>query len=218
MPPNLRLSLTVFKIGFALESASGFAALASNSSQLPFHGFLILLGPVFTALGVLLLWLGRHEWNEVHRARVRYAGLAFAASLVSIALAAAPIAYLTLVGPSVSSGWLLVEFGVAVSILFGVTFVTYALVAAHLVGPVGKVAMALGLAWAFFISAAIGLAISPQLSPIVNAISHRSVSLGPFVDPIALLDALLAFSYLAFFVAFVDAHFRVVRGLDPVPT
>ena len=214
MPPNLRLSLTVFKIGFAAESASGFAALVSNSSQLPFHGLLILLGPAFTACGILFLWLGRHEWNELHRTRIRYANAAFALSLVAIALAAAPIAYLALMGGASPPGWLVVEFGASIALVFGITFVTYALVAAHLVGRVGKIAMALGLGWAVLISAAIGLALSPQLSSIVRTITDRSISIGAIVNPIALLDSLLAFSYLGFFVAFVDAHYRVARGLD----
>ena len=77
MAINLRLSLTVFKLGFAAESASGFIALASASHQLPFHGIIILLGPVITAIGILFLYLGRHEWNELHRTRVRYANVAF---------------------------------------------------------------------------------------------------------------------------------------------
>jgi hypothetical protein len=212
---NLRLSLTIFKIGFAAESASGFVALVSASRQLPFHGFVILLGPAFTALGILFLYLGRHEWNELHRTRVRYANVAFAVSLAAIALAAAPIAYLTVVGGHVSPGWLAFEFGIAVALVFAVTFVTYALVAAHLVGRLGEIAMALGLGWAVIVSAAIGLALSGQLAPIVQTIAQRSGSLGPIVDPITLLDALLAFSYLAFFLAFVDAHYRVARGVAP---
>jgi hypothetical protein len=215
VPPNLRLSLTVFKIGFAAESASGFFALATNSSQLPVHGLVIFLGPVFTACGILFLWLGRHEWNEVHKTRIRYANLAFALSLVAIVLAAAPIAYLTAIGGASPPGWLVVEFGASVALVFGITFVTYALVAAHLVGRVGEIAMALGLGWAVLISAAIGFALSPQLSPIVQTITARSTSVGTIVAPLTLLDALLAFSYLAFFVAFVDAHYRVSRGLDP---
>jgi hypothetical protein len=215
LPINLRLSLTIFKLGFAAESVSGFVALVSASHQLPFHGLVILLGPVFTALGILFLYLGRHEWNELHRTRVRYSNLAFAVSLVAIALAAAPIAYLTVAGGHTSPGWLGVEFGIAVAIVFAVTFVTYALVAAHLVGRLGEVAMGLGLGWAVIVSAAIGLAISGQLDPIVQTIAARSGSVGPIVDPITLLDALLAFSYLAFFLAFVDAHYRVARGLPP---
>lgn len=218
MTVNLRLSLTIFKIGFAAESLSGFVALASASYQLPFHGFLILLGPAFTAFGILFLYLGRHEWNELHRTRIRFAGLAFAVSLVAIALAAVPIAFLAVAGGGGSPGWWGVEFGIAVALVFAVTFVTYALVAAHLVGRSGEIAMALGLGWAVIVSAAIGLAISGQLAPIVKTIADRSVALGPIVDPITLLDALLAFSYLAFFLAFVDAHYRVARGLPSPAT
>jgi hypothetical protein len=214
---NLRLSLTIFKIGFAAESASGFAALLSNSSQLPVHGLLIVLSPVFTALGILLLWIGRHEWSDRHRTRVGHANLAFAVSLVAIALAAAPIVYLTAVGAPSSPGWLSIEFGVAVAVVFAITFVTYALVASHLVGRFGEIAMGLGLTWAILVSAVIGFVLSAQLDPIVRTVANRSVSIGPIVNPITLLDALLAFSYLAFFLAFVDAHYRVAKGITPDP-
>jgi uncharacterized membrane protein YidH (DUF202 family) len=111
---NLRTSLTIFSLGFAVESASGFSALVFNSADLPFHGYLILLSPVFSAFGILFLWFGRHEWNETHRTRVGHANLAFLVSLLAIALAAAPVAYLTVVGGTDTSGWLGVEFGIAV--------------------------------------------------------------------------------------------------------
>ncbi|HEV2165759.1 MAG TPA: hypothetical protein VGS23_02090 [Thermoplasmata archaeon] len=218
MTVNLRLSLSVFMVGFAAESASGFVSLASNSTQLPFHGALVLLSPAFTVLGLLFLWIGRHEWNEVHRTRVGHANLAFAVSLIATAAAGAPIAYLTFLGTSTPPGWLSLEFGAAVALVFAVTFVTYALVAAHLVGRSGEIAMALGLAWAAGISALIGLALAAQLRSIVGAVAHRTLSVGPIFDPITLLDALLALSYLAFFLAFADAHYRVARGLDATQT
>ena len=215
MTVNLRLSLTVFKIGFGVESLSGFSALASGSESLPFHGYLLLLSPVSSAFGILFLWIGRHEWNELHRARVGHANLAFAVSLIATALAAAPIAYLAWIGGPEPPGWLAYEFGVAVALVFAVTFVTYALVASHLVGRVGQIAMALGLFWAAVISAAIGLALAAQLHPIVATIVARSPALDPIERPITLLDALLGFSYFAFFIAFVDAHWRVAKGLVP---
>jgi hypothetical protein len=173
------------------------------------------LAPLFSAFGILFLWIGRHEWNELHRTRVGHANLAFALSLLSIALAAAPVAYLSLTRGSGFAGWLSVEFGAAVALVFGVTFVTYALVAAHLVGRAGEIAMGVGLGWAMIISGLIGLALSPRLKPIVDAILARSTAIGAATQPITLLDALLAFSYLAFFVAFVDAHYRVAKGLAP---
>jgi hypothetical protein len=212
---NLRLSLTVFKIGFLVEALSGISALITGATDLPYHGELLLLSPIFSVFGIVLLYLGRHEWNELHRSRVGHAGLAFAVSLAATVAAAAPIAYLSAVGGPEPSGWLALEFGIAVALVFAVTFVTYALVASHLVGPVGQIAMALGLAWAVIISAAIGLALAGQLHPIVITIVNRSPALAPIERPITFLDALLGFSYLAFFVAFADAHWRVVHGLDP---
>ena len=218
MTVNLRLSLTVFMVGFAAESASGFVALGSSSTQLPFHGVLILLSPAFTVLGLLFLWIGRREWNEVHRTRVGHANLAFAISLIATAAAGVPIAYLTVVGSPTPPGWLSLEFGAAVAIVFAITFVTYALVAAHLVGRSGEIAMGLGLAWAAGISVLIGLALSSQLRSIAGAVTDRSFAIGPILDPITLLDALLAFSYLAFFLAFTDAHYRVARGIGVSPS
>lgn len=213
MPVNLRLSLSVFKVGFAAESAGGFVALLGNGQGLPFHGYLLLVTPLFSALGILFLWLGRHEWNELHRSRVGHANTAFGLSILATVLAAAPVAYLSFMGSSNPPGWVALEFGAAVALVFGVTFVTYALIASHLVGPVGQVAMALGLLWAVFISALIGLALSSQLPTIVGTIVARDLSFAPIERPIVLLDALLGFSYLAFFVAFADAHWRVARGM-----
>jgi hypothetical protein len=215
MPVNLRLSLTVFKIGFLVEALSGISALITGAANLPFHGDLLLLSPIFSVIGIAFLYLGRHEWNELHRARVGHAGLAFAVSLVATAAAAAPIAYLSAVGGPEPSGWLALEFAIAVGLVFAVTFVMYALVASHLLGPVGRISMALGLLWAIIVSAAIGLALAGQLHPIVLTIVDRSPALTPIERPITFLDALLGFSYLAFFVAFADAHWRVVKGLDP---
>jgi hypothetical protein len=215
---NLRLSLTIFEIGFAAESVGGFVALLSGTSKLPFNGGLLLLNPAFTALGVLFLWIGRHEWNELHRTRVGHTNLAFAVSLIATVLAAAPIGVLTLYGNSNPPGWVSLEFGAAVAIVFAVTFVTYALVAAHLVGRLGEVAMGLGLGWAVLLSALIGLALAPDIPPIVHTVAARNPAVASIFQPITLLDALLAFSYLAFLVAFADAHYRVARGLTPAGT
>ena len=213
---NLRRALAVFEVGFAVESASGFAALAfSGGSQLPFHGVLVFLSPVFSLFGILFLWVGRHEWNEVHRARVTHANIAFSISIVATVIAGASVGYLAFTGAPSTPGWLALVFGIAVAIIFSITFVTYALVAAHLVGPVGEISMGIGLAWAVLLSALIGLTLMPELHPIANAIVARSASVGVLIDPISLFDALLGLSYLAFFVAFLDAHRRVARGLTP---
>lgn len=218
MTVNLRLSLTVFTLGFAAESVSGFITLATGATELPFHGLVLALTPAFSALGILLLWLGRHEWNELHRRRVGHVNAAFAATIVATVCAGVPVAYFGLAGGT-GSGWVGLEFGAAVAVIFAVTFVTYALVAGHLVGRVGKVAMGVGLAWAVVVSGLIGLALTPEFGTIVRLVGARSLAVGGLFRPILLLDALLAFSYLAFFVAFLDAHHRVAVGrpTGPVP-
>src|SRR5579871_3679893 len=155
MAPNLRASLTIFKVGFAGEAASGFTALLTGGTDLPFHGYLVLLAPVFTALGIVFLWIGQHEWSELHVSRVRHAGRIFVLSLASIGLVAAPLLYIFATATSEPPLWLSVEFGVAAAFVFGLTFVTYALVAAHLVGPIGEAAIVVGLAWACIVSALI---------------------------------------------------------------
>ncbi len=217
MPVNLRLSLTIFKVGFLVEGAGSFVALTTNASELPFHGYLLLVGPLFSVFGILFLWVGRHEWNELHHRRVGHARIAFGLSLAAIALAGAPIAYLAGVGATSPPGWLGFEFGISIALVFALTFVTYALVAAHLVGRVGEIAIGIGLAWALLLSGLIGLALSPQLGSIVRSVVARSTAIEVVARPIVLLDALLGFSYLAFFVAFADAHYRVARGAPSTP-
>jgi len=212
MTVNLRRSLAVFAIGFAVEGFGGLAALLLGGSTLIERRDLLLLTPIFSLVGLTFLWMGRHEWSELHRRRVGHAHGAFIGSVVAIALAAAPVIYLSAIGGPPPPAWASAEFAVAIAIVFALTFVTYALVAAHLVGPVGRIAMALGLLWAFILSALIGLALSAQLSPLVRQIVDRSPAVAPIVNAIGFLDSLLAFSYIALFVAFLDAHARVRAG------
>jgi hypothetical protein len=124
------------------------------------------------------------------------------------------VVYLLGVNYRAPPSWLGAEFGVAVAATFVLGFFTYALLTAHLVGRIGEVAIGLGLAWALLISAAIGSVLAPRLGEIATAVASGAGGVAPLVQPIAFLDALLAFSYIAFFVAFVDAHYRVATGVD----
>ncbi len=213
MTVNLRVSLTVFKVGFAVEAAGGFAALFTQSSQLPLRGYLLLLSPAFSVVGILFLWVGRHELHELHRTRVGYATGAFVVSLLAIALAAAPVAYLVLVGGPAPPSWLQFEFGVAIAMIFGTTFVMYVFVAGHLAGRAGTVAIWAGLAWSLIVSALIGLALASQLFPIVHDVVVRSIAVNSIAHPITFLTGLLSLSYVAFFVGFAEAHYRVAKGV-----
>jgi|SRR5579871_840490 len=209
---NLRTALAIFQAGFLLESVSGFAALIVGVAALPFHGAILLVGPAFSGAGVLFLWIGRHEWNETHAQRVGHATLAFAVTLVALLLAALPVAILTAEGSSAPPAWAAWEFGAAVALVIGASFLTYGLVAAHLVGRTGRVGLAASLLWAWIVAAVLGLLLAPQLGTIVHLIQARSGPYDSVTRPLGPLEALLAISYLAFFVLFSEAHYRVARG------
>lgn len=78
--------------------------------------------------------------------------------------------------------------------------------------------MGLGLGWAVIVSRLMGVTLAPELNPTAGAIITRSSAIAAATQPITLLDSLLAFSYLAFFFAFVDAHYRAAKGLTPEGT
>ena len=217
MVVRLRTSLAIFQLGFALESIGGFVVLSGAATMLPFHGLVFLLSPAFSALGIVWLWIGRHEWNELHVRRVGHASLAFQSSLLAAGLAIGVVLLLAATGPTDPPYWTRLLFGAAVAAVLALTFLTYVLVASHLVGRWGGLAMALGVGWALLLSGLIGLALVPELPPIVRSVVLKSPAVAPVLQPLTALAALFAFSYLAFFLAFTDAHWRVVQGLDPEP-
>jgi cellulose synthase/poly-beta-1,6-N-acetylglucosamine synthase-like glycosyltransferase len=215
MTVNLRLSLAVFSVGFAIQAAGDAYALAVGNTTLGHRELLLLLGPAFTVLGLLFLWVGRHEWNELHRQRVRHAHLSFFASLVFLALAVTPLAWAAVLGYGSLPLWAHVLFAVGIAGTFSLTFLTYALTIFHLIGPAAKAAVILGFLWAVGVAFLIAAALDQRLSTIVSAVLQRSLSFGTVFSPVSALEAYLIVTYLIFLAAFVHAHRRIVRG---VPT
>jgi hypothetical protein len=213
MTLNLRLGLTIFLIGFAVESAGGFATLFSGSGSLPLHGYLPIVSLGSTTVGFVFLFIGRREWNDLHRARLHFAGVLFAASLATVGAAAAPVIYLVYAGSTPVQAVLGAEFGLAIAASVALTFATYTLVAAHLVGRVGEVAIGLGVGWAVVVAVEIGDALAPRLGGIARAAAAHPFTLPPELLSVGGWEAWLAFSYLAFFLAFLDAHYQVARGI-----
>ena len=213
MPPNLRLSLTIFSVGFAIESAVDLYHLVTGSSQLVAGGALFLLGSVATVLGLLFLWIGRHEWNEVHRARVRHAHAAFAAILALGAAAVGPVAYYLYTAHGPLPGWVPTEVGIAVGLSIIVTVWMYVVVVLHLVDFGGKALLGLSLAASVPPAYWIGFSVAQNLPTYVNAAMGNPPSLVTQVEPLFQLFSWLFASYLLLLVAFTDAHRRVVRGV-----
>jgi hypothetical protein len=216
MTVNLRLSLTVFSIGFAVEGAGSLYSFLASGTLLPAGGFLIYLNPVFTVIGLVFLWLGRHEWGVLHRRRVGHAHTSFFLAVLFLLLAIVPIAVYTYLEPTTSApNWVTLEFGAAVAATFLFSYVTYALIAVHLLGTGGRIAVAAALGWAALISALLGLAVAGLFPTYIKVFRSGAVSTSGLEGPLTSEFSLLFVSYFLFLLAFIDAHRRIVRQGTP---
>jgi uncharacterized membrane protein YidH (DUF202 family) len=215
MTVNLRASLAVFSIGFAIEGIGELYAWVTQSTQLPSAGWLLAVGPAFTVLGLLFLWIGRHEWNELHHQRVKHAHRAFGLALLSLIAAAAPLGYYTALSSSPPPLWIQYEFGAAVGSLLLFSFVTYLLVVYHLLGAPGRWTVLASLIWAIGISGWAGLTIGGDLSSYIVWARSGSLNIGGLAGPLTGILAYFFLSYFLLFAAYADAHRRVARGVVP---
>lgn len=210
---NLQIALTVLSIGFALEAGVELYSLLSPGATTPGVSVLFVLPLVIAGVGLIFVWIGRAEWNDVHRSRARTAGHLFAVSLVGVAVAVLLLALL-LLRPSIGTPlWAQVVFGAAVgSLVFG-TFVVYAYLVYHLASTLGHVAIILGLVWALGVSILVSIDVARNLTTVLATISNRSFAIPLFVAPVDLLVCYLFLSFLLLLAASIEAHTAVYRGL-----
>ncbi|MCI4366100.1 MAG: hypothetical protein L3K10_08640 [Thermoplasmata archaeon] len=216
MTRNLRISLTVLSLGFAFEGVGEVYTRFFAGAAPPGVTFLFLLPLVLTVLGLLFVWVGREEWNEVHRVRVRTANRVFAYSLLGGVVAGALLALLVEVPSLGTPPWAQAVFGAAVaSLVFG-TFVTYAYLVFHLVSDSGRVAVVIALVWALIVSVAVAVVIAANLSTVITLVNTPTFSIPNFVAPVEFLISYLFVSYFLLLAAYIEAHVAVTRGLVTV--
>lgn len=211
MSTNLRISLTILSVGFAIEGGGEVYSLLTAGSFLPGSSLLFLLPAIVTLLGILFILVGRHEWDENHWARVRLANQIFGLSLLAGFVAGIEVTLLA-VYPGIGAPlWAEVVFGAAVgSFLLG-TFVTYAQLIFHLVTRPSKAALVASTLWALVISALIGRTLAGDLSSILGLIGAHSFSIDYLISPVDYLASFLFVSYFLLLGAYVDAHVTVAR-------
>jgi hypothetical protein len=216
MTTNLRISLTILSLGFAIEGAGEAYSLLSSGALLPGTSLVFLLSAAVSFLGLLFLFLGRHEWNELHRARSRRTNQIFVLSLLGGFIAVAEVGLLATYPSIGTPTWAELLFGAAVGSLVLGTFVTYAYLVFHLVRRPSKVVLIASAVWALIVSAYIGQVIARDLPSILSAVSSRSLSISSFVGPVDYLASYLFISYFLLFAAYLDAHSVVARGRPAV--
>ena len=217
MTTNLRVSLTIFSIGFAIEGAGDVYSLVSRGTFRPGANLLFVLPVVITLAGLLFVWIGRHEWNELHHDRVRQAHLVFGLSLLGGFVAGALIGALYLVPSLGTPEWAQGVFGAAVGSLVLGTFVTYVYLVFHLVGRPSQGVLAASIAWSVFVSGLIAATLAANLPTIMTLVRNHRPTVPGFVTPIDALASYLFVSYFLLLTAYVDAHRRVSNGRPAAP-
>ena len=215
MTTNIRVSFTILSLGFAVEGAAELYSFVSRGTFRPGVTVLFVLPVAMTLAGLLFVWIGQHEWNALHRARVRQAHLVFGLSLLGALVAGAVGATLLLQPALGTPAWARATFGAAVGSLVLGTFVTYALLVFHLVPTRSKALLVASLAWALLVAGLVGAAVGENLPAVLALASHRSFTVPTFIGPVDSLASYLFVSYFLLLAAYVEAHRTIVRGIVP---
>jgi hypothetical protein len=216
VPPNLRASLTAFSIGLAVEGAGAVYSTATHSVNLPGGQWLLYLGGLFTLIGLIFLYLGRHEWGELHHRRVRHAHRVFGLVLLSAAIGGGLVAaYVYLAPAAAAPASLAIVAAATVGIVLVGSYVTYLLVVFHLVSWPGRIAAVGALIWTAFVALLLAEAVQAQFPEYLAFLRHQGSLSSADVTPLTTPLSLLFVAYFLLLVAYADAHQRVARGLDP---
>ncbi len=212
MTTNLRLSLTILSVGFAIEGGGELYSFVSRGTFQPGPNLLFVLPALMTLVGLLFVWVGRHEWNVLHHDRVRGAHLVFALSLLGGAVGGALVGLLVALPGLGIPAWAALLFGASLGSLVLGTFVTYVYLVFHLVSRPSQVVLVASIVWALLISVFIAAAFASNLGAIVGLAAHRSFTIPAFLQPVNQLASYLFVSYFLLLAAYVVAHHRVAQG------
>ncbi len=215
MAPNLRLSLTIFTIGFAIEAGVNAYDILTGSSKGTTGEVLFIIGVVATLFGVTFLTIGRHEWNELHKQRVHHAHLTFLVTVLLALAAAGPVAYYVYMSALALPTWLAYEVGAAVGASLFFSFVLYAIIVYHLLGTTGRAILIAALVAAVPVVGVVGFHIAGALPTYLATVRSSPTKLAALIEPVATYLSYMFLAYGLFAVAYIDAHRRVARGLEP---
>ncbi len=209
-----RAALLTFAIGFLVEGATeAYQFFAEGYLARGWIGF-YYIGLATTILGFYLMYLGRHEWTDTHRRRVR-AGhqLAWAAAGI-FAFATVAIAILGVVyGGAGSPGaptvlaWVV---GGAVAVAFGTFFLGLVTVVEHLVDRYLRGVVWIAFGWSLGVAVLTGLVVGREFTSLLRQFFTDPLLLVGSFAPLAFVMAPLFVSYFLFAAAYLNA-FRALH-------
>jgi hypothetical protein len=209
MKITLRAVLAILAAGLAVEGLVSLLLFVGGGITFVIAGVILGLGPILALVGLLILWIGRRQWNQMTGAGVHAADVAFGLSFLAIATVAGLVGWYAYNGASTVPTLELWAFGFAVGASLFLTFATFALIAYGLSGVFGKVSLGFGLAWAAGMSAWLGVVLAQEIGPILQTVESRSMNIGTISAPIIPLELYLAPVYFLILIAYLDAIRRV---------
>lgn len=218
MTTNLRVSLSILSIGFAIEGIGDVYSFVTGGRYRPGVNLLFVLPVVMTLAGLLFVWIGRHEWSELHRTRVRQAHLVFGLSVLGGVVAGAVLGLLYLEPALGVPVWAKAIFGAALGSLVLGTFVTYVYLVFHLVGRPSQAVLGASIAWSLAIAGLIGATLAANLPTILTLARDRRATVPGFITPVDSLASYLFLSYFLLLAGYLDAHRKVAAGPPATPT
>jgi len=218
MVSKLRLTLAILSLGFVIEGAIEAYTYLSRSYRLPYAAFIFIVGPFVTLAGILVLWMGRHEWNDLLSRRFRHAHRTFGFSLLALLVAVALLVWCSYGSAAPISWWVSWGFGAAIMASLVLTFATYVLIALHLTAMVGKALLLVALGWAAVVSIWIGQVLAQDFGAIVLVLQTHALADGSLAASIAGVESYLAVTYALLTIAYIDAFRRVPAGSARSPS
>lgn len=215
MRSKIQLTLATLLVGFLIVGPIEALTYINRVQQIPYASSIFIVSPIVTLLGLLILYLGRFQWDAILKRRFRHAHIAFSLDILSLVLAILPVLAIVIVflnGPKTDlsvPSWLHWEFGAAImaSLLF--SFATYVLVAFELTGKYGKVLLLIAFSWAGMISIWIGHTLSHQLGTIVQTLQDGSMQFEPVSASISKIEPYFALSYVLLAIVYIHAYHRL---------
>lgn len=209
---RLRLTLAILLIGFIIDATVESYNAINHTYPLPFASSVFIIGPFVTLTGLVILWIGRAEWDEHVSRRFRLAERAFGLNLIAITLAGLPVLYYGLRSPTTIPSFVEWEFGAAIIAMLFLNFVIYLLVAIDLTKVLGKVLLFVALAWASVVAFFLGQAVAGHFGTIVAAIHDHTFNFRPVSSSVSGIESYFVVAYVLLTIVYLDAYRRTGKS------
>jgi len=205
---KLRLTLVILLLGFVLDGTVELYNYINHSYPLPFASSVFVIGPFITLTGLVILWIGRSDWDEHLSRRFRLAERVFSLNIAAIMLAVIIVFWYGTRPTTLIPSWAEWGFGAAIVAAIVLNFVTYVLIAFDLTKVFGKALLLIALAWASVVTVWLGQALAKELGTIAQAIRDHSFEFTPVTTSTSTIESFFAVAYFLLTIAYLDSYRR----------